>query len=439
MPRIPDLAPHKRRGYWYLARKVPKRYQRFDNRTVVFRSTNIAIADDPRGIAARAAIQRLNDILESEWRTLAGEPEDPRVVYARSLEIVRRLGIPYLETPNVVELPDHEFYGRLDILKPAATQQNVAAVLGAAPKPTFMVSGLLTSFESAQATLLIKKSPRQLKKWRKERDSALNNFLKVIGGDKAVTNLTLSDAHAWQDHWKAKAVAKEGKVKVHTANRNISRIAVMVDSINTQHRLQMPKLFQELYLPGGDDTGQRIAFELEYIQKVLLADGRLDGLNHEARRILYAMVETGLRISEACSLTKTTIILDHQVPHVLVTEEHREAKTKDSLRPVPLVGVSLMAFKAQPEGFPTYFDKNATVSATVNKYLRENGLLPNGETLYSLRHSFEDRLTAVEAPEKVVASLMGHKWYRPKYGKGPTLEQKAHWLNEIAFKPPLKV
>jgi hypothetical protein len=45
-----------------------------------------------------------------------------------------------------------------------------------------------------------------------------------------------------------------------------------------------------------------------------------------------------------------------------------------------------------------------------------------GQTLYSLRHTFEDRLTAVEAPEKVVAALIGHKWHRPRYGLGPSLE-----------------
>lgn len=440
MPRIPHPAPHKRRGYWYLARKVPKRYRHLDKRGVILLTTNIPIPDDPRGIAARAAVQRLSDKLDGEWRALAGEPEDPKVVFERSVEIVARHGIPYLETPKVAELPHDEFYERMDILKPNATKDNVTAVLGGAPKPTFMVSGLLTEFEAAQATVLMKKSPRQLKKWRKERDTALQTFIKVIGGDMAVADLKLDNAHAWQDYWKAKATAPEskGKVKIHTANRNIGRVGVMIDSLNTTHRLQLPNLFDGLYLPGSE-TGQRIAFDPEFIQQVLLAPGRLDGLNHEARRILFAMVETGLRISEVCNLGKTTIILHHPIPHVLVKEDGRQVKSKDSVRQIPLVGVSLMALQAQPEGFPTYHDKSDNVSATVNKFLRENGLLPNGETMYSLRHSFEDRLTDVEAPEKVVASLMGHKWHRPKYGKGPTLAQKAHWLNEMALRPPLSV
>jgi integrase len=57
-------------------------------------------------------------------------------------------------------------------------------------------------------------------------------------------------------------------------------------------------------------------------------------------------------------------------------------------------------------------------------------------SLYSLRHSFEDRLTALDPPDKIIAVLMGHKHQRPKYGAGPTLEHLQSWMNRIAFKSP---
>jgi integrase len=107
---------------------------------------------------------------------------------------------------------------------------------------------------------------------------------------------------------------------------------------------------------------------------------------------------------------------------------------------MPLVGVALATMRVQPEGFPRYRDNAGTLSATVNKFLAENGLLPGqGQTLYSLRHTFEDRLTAVEAPDKIAAALMGHKYHRPRYGVGPSLTQKAEWLQRIAFKRPSRV
>ncbi|WP_271619240.1 hypothetical protein [Bradyrhizobium sp. CCBAU 51745] len=93
--------------------------------------------------------------------------------------------------------------------------------------------------------------------------------------------------------------------------------------------------------------------------------------------------------------------------------------------------------KKRPQGFPPYRDKASTLSATLNKYLFENGLRPTKDhTVYSLRHSFKDRLIAVEAPDSLIDSLMGHKTYKPKYGKGPSLELKLKYLQRIAFKAP---
>jgi integrase len=99
--------------------------------------------------------------------------------------------------------------------------------------------------------------------------------------------------------------------------------------------------------------------------------------------------------------------------------------------------VALAAMKLRPKGFPRYRDKSASLSATVNKFLRVNGLRPTKDhSLYSLRHSFKDRLVAAEAPDGLIDSLMGHKTYKPKYGRGPSLELKLKFLEAIALRPP---
>ncbi|WAX93470.1 hypothetical protein N7E70_017465 [Aminobacter sp. NyZ550] len=65
------------------------------------------------------------------------------------------------------------------------------------------------------------------------------------------------------------------------------------------------------------------------------------------------------------------------------------------------MGISLEAFRAFPEGFPTYRFKDK-ISDTVNKFLRENGLLETQRhTLYGLRHSFEDRMLKAGIDERV--------------------------------------
>lgn len=113
-------------------------------------------------------------------------------------------------------------------------------------------------------------------------------------------------------------------------------------------------------------------------------------------------------------------------------------KTDYCIREIPLVGVSLWAPKQARDGFPRYAKRNASLSALLNKYLSSNDLLPSpNHSFYSLRHTFQDMLTEVEAPDRIQAELMGHKYIRPKYGKGPSLEQKLRWLEKIAFPEPV--
>jgi integrase len=93
--------------------------------------------------------------------------------------------------------------------------------------------------------------------------------------------------------------------------------------------------------------------------------------------------------------------------------------------------------RLRPHGFPRYRDKYSSLSATLNKFLTEDKLRPTREhTVYSLRHSFKDRLVAAEAEDSLVDSLMGHRTYKPKYGSGPSLELKLKFLSLIAFTPP---
>jgi hypothetical protein len=144
------------------------------------------------------------------------------------------------------------------------------------------------------------------------------------------------------------------------------------------------------------------------------------------------MVETGLRPSEIVSLTANTIHLNHPIPHVTIVPAGRILKTEESRRHIPLVGVSLAAMKLQPKGFERYHDKASSLSGIVNKYLLNHGLRPTERhTLYSLRHSFEDRLTGLGIADKLQAYLMGHKYDRPKYGStiGPSTDRRRNSIN----------
>ena len=186
-----------------------------------------------------------------------------------------------------------------------------------------------------------------------------------------------------------------------------------------------------LSLPLGElsfkegEARTRPPFSDDWIATRLLASGTLDGLNGEARCLLLGMVNTGYRPSEGTALTADTIRLEGDVPHISIAPKGRQLKSQYARRVIPLIGVSLEAFKEFPEGFPRYRD-SATLSATVNKFLRSNGLLETPRhSFYSLRHSFEDRMLAAGIDDRIRRDLFGHRLDRERYGKGALLENVA--------------
>ncbi|MBB2963776.1 tyrosine-type recombinase/integrase [Methylobacterium sp. R2-1] len=438
-PPSPDFLT-ARQGIWHYARRVPAAFAEVDPRGVIRQSTKIRVVDDPRKVRARRAAQKINDELETFWRaSLGGQKADAQARYDQARIMARRMGFEYLGAAEVARLPMDEILGRIEALaEPGKADDRVAeaAVLGGIAPPKLMVSDLFGEFERLSAAELRDLSPDQKRKWANPKKRAVANFIAQVG-DMELTRVTRNKALDFRDWWQGRVLDEE--MDPDTANKDFGHLATMFRTIERARRLGLESVFSEMRIKGGKN-GQRVAFDAAFVQAKYLADGALNGLNDEARMVVYLLVETGLRLSEACNLTAETIRLDAEVPHVMVRPDGRRMKTDQSEREIPLVGVSLMAAQASPGGFPRYRDKAASLSANVNKLLRGRGLFPvEGQTLYSFRHTFEDRLTAVEAPDKVAAALMGHKYHRPRYGVGPSLKQKLEWLQRIAFTPPLAI
>lgn len=77
-------------------------------------------------------------------------------------------------------------------------------------------------------------------------------------------------------------------------------------------------------------------------------------------------------------------------------------------------------------------------SAPMNKHLRAKGLFPEpGQSVYSLRHSFQDRLINANVLDRIQTQLMGHKFDRSEYGVGADLTKKREILKGLCFSPPI--
>ena len=129
------------------------------------------------------------------------------------------------------------------------------------------------------------------------------------------------------------------------------------------------------------------------------------------------------------------IRLDSNVPHIIIQpNRNRALKNSQSKRTIPLTGISLEAFRQAPKGFPRFASGGNNLSRTVNDFLRRKKLLePPDHVMYSLRHSFEDRMLEAGIDERIRRDLLGHKLNRERYGAGGSLEHVHGLLSQIAL------
>jgi integrase len=307
------------------------------------------------------------------------------------------------------------------------------AILGGVDKPKIMLSTLYSHYEAGQRTRISKKSRNQKRKFTSAKKRAAEILIEQKG-DKALDELNRDDALSYVNWWEDRVV--NGEIQIGTANKNISHIAGMIKSVSKRLRLNLDNVFGGLLIEGGKD-GSRSPFPSGFIESVILPNGRLERMNDEARDAIYVAMETGARPSEILNLTEQRIVLKGDIPYIRIEPEEAELKTGYSERDVPLVGMALEAMRRHPKGFPRYFDRGDSFSATAMKHFKKYKLLPTAKhKICSFRHSFKDRLKAVEAPEELIDELMGHSIDKPKYGDGYGLKVKLKWIQAIAFKDP---
>jgi integrase len=433
---MPDFLT-RRNGTWHFARRVPVEFAELDLRGVVKHSTRIKIVNDRSGRHAARVAEKFNEQLEIFWKGLSdGRPRNTLNSYESARQRARALGFEYIENDRLLQQPSEVRLERLEALvaKRLVNDDGArTALLGTQKRPAFGLSALFEEYEAATKDEVKDLSPDQLRIWRNGRMRAVERFVEVVG-DKLVSEINGDDAIDYCEWWRERVT--EDAVEPKTANKDIGQLSRMLKEMSIRHRLNLPDIFKGLRLKGETERS-RVPYDTEFIQSRLLAEGALAGLNEDARLVLYVVADTGLRPSEVVNLQEDAIILGASLPYVKILPDGRRLKTEDSRREIPLVGAALAAMRKRPQGLSRYRDKSSNLSATLNKYLLENGLRPTKDhTVYSLRHSFKDRLIAIEAPDSLIDSLMGHKTYKPKYGKGPSLELKLKYLQQIAFKPP---
>ena len=417
---------------YMLYRRVPARYASVDRRTFV----KVSLKTDSLEVAQTKAPAVWRALLDGWEAKLKGRDADADRAFEAAKELAAARGFTYLPLAQVATLPIGELVERVEAVAAhtpkgePVDRVEAAAVLGGAVAPAITLTGGLDDYWKLTRDQIAGKSEDQLRRWRNPRIKAVKNLVAVVG-DKPIADLSGDDMLDFRTWWVERIEAED--LTPNSANKDLVHIGSVLRTVNKMKRLGLVLPLSDLALKEGEKA-KRPPFSTSWIKDRLLAPGALDGLNDEARAILLTMVNTGCRPSEIACLTAGQIHLGDAVPHISIEPIGRQLKSARARRKIALVGVSFEAMKAFPGGFPRYAKSSASLSATVNKFLRQNGLLETDRhVLYSLRHSFEDRLLAAGVDERVRRDLMGHRLTREEYGAGASLDHMRRLLLPVAL------
>jgi integrase len=417
-----------RSGTFYLRRRVPRQFADIEEREEVW----LSLKTDSKKTAQEKAKVLWDALLQAWDARLRGQSDDAQERFAAARNIAASKGLHYLPMEAVVDLPKEQLLERIEALERNDSGVEAAAILGAVGKPSITVSMALEAYWPITRDKILGKSDDQIRRWENPRKKAIGNFVAVCG-DVQLSDLTADHMLEFRGWWIDGLQSK--RLTANSANKDFIHFKSILRTVNEMKKLGHELPLGSLVSFAEGDAEERPSFSDQWIKEKLLAPGALNGLNPEARAILLGMINTGYRPSEGAGLTLERINLEANIPHIRIAPEaNREIKNKTSKRTIPLAGVSLEAFREFPNGFPTYREKPASLSATVNKFLKSNGLKETDKhVFYSLRHSFEDRLLREGVDERVRRDFLGHALDREKYGEGGGLAFQLKMIKRVAF------
>ena len=252
-------------------------------------------------------------------------------------------------------------------------------------------------------------------------------------GSRSLDQYTSADAAQLRDWFVLRGLA------IASIKRNFGSIKAVVNFVILEQGLTCSNPFNGVYLHSDNSSKKRKPIATNNLKAI---QAKCLELDDDLRHLVSLISDTGMRLSEATGLMNSDINLDCDYPHIVITPyPHRSLKTLSSERIVPLVGQSLWAARRIIETstsiycFPRYTSSSGcnanSASAAINKWIKT--VAGPEAVIHGLRHSFRDRLRAVEAPSEVIDQLGGWslKTVGQGYGEGYKVEILSKWLEKI--------
>ncbi|WP_052265179.1 tyrosine-type recombinase/integrase [Ruegeria sp. ANG-R] len=210
-------------------------------------------------------------------------------------------------------------------------------------------------------------------------------------------------------------------VKPATIKRYLAQVRPIFSTAINDLEIDMKNPLSMITIPETDDDDfepKKLPFSLEELWAI---QQRCMEVDDEFRWMIAALSNTGARLSEVAGLHRDEVFLGGDVPYIHINfSSLRRIKNTNSMRTVPLVGVSLWAVKRAYEAssdseylFPKVVRDGSydpkTTSNSLNKWVTNQKLRGPKQSIHSLRHSMRDRLRNSYCPPDIAYRIGGWK------------------------------
>ena len=242
-------------------------------------------------------------------------------------------------------------------------------------------------------------------------------YVAKVLGNRPITSYSSSEAAQFRDWCFGQGM------NINTVKRVFASVRSIINLTMREHGIEGSNAFSGTFMPDRGDASTRQPIPTDKLRTI---QQHCQTTDDEPRWLVALISDTGMRLSEAAGLASDDIVLEADIPHVIIRPHPwRRLKTKGSERTLPLVGCSLWAAKRavetsqhSPYLFPRYCNdkgcKANSASAALNKWLKQT--IGNGYVMHSFRHSMRDRLRAVNCPSEMIDQIGG--WSKRSVGEG---------------------
>jgi hypothetical protein len=160
-------------------------------------------------------------------------------------------------------------------------------------------------------------------------------YVAKVLGNKPITSYATSEAAKFRD-W-----CFEQGMSLNTVKRVFTAVRSVINLTMREYGIKGTNAFSGTFMPDRPDASTRRPIPNEILKVI---QKQCQSTDDEPRWLVALISDTGMRLSEAAGLAREDIVLNADIPHVIIRPHPwRRLKTKGSERTLPLVGCSLWA------------------------------------------------------------------------------------------------